>query len=195
MRRNGNPDERARVALPGAADAAGRSWPIGDAATVQWITDGVVSDGTITTAIPPLFAAYATFVEPDDGDPVDVTDHERAVVEQLAEHGSTQWWLGYLDTGAHDVVFPQAERVPMYWDWSYVLVQAGPEEALTWRGMLPDLIFPLDRSWLLSMLWDDGWTCVGGPTTLVEALAADPLINARRVERGDDPTPPGHVSS
>lgn len=91
-------------------------------------------------------------------------------------------------------MFPRAERVSTYWDWSYVLIQAGPDQALTWRGTLPDLIFPLDRSWLFTMLWDGDWTCIGGPTTLVDALAADPLINARLVHRGEDPTPPGHIS-
>lgn len=160
---------------------------------MQWITDGTVADGTITTAIPPLFAAYATFTEPDYGDPVDAADQDRAVVDHLIRQGSTPWWLGYLDTGVHDVVFPGAVRVPMYWGWPYVLVQAGPEQALDWRGTLPDLIFPLDRSWLLSMLWDDGWTCTGGPSPLITALVSDPLINARRVERGDDPTPPAAV--
>ena len=161
---------------------------------MEWITSGTRSDGTITTAIPPLFPAYTTVVEPDHGDPVDPRDHERAVVDHLTRYGTTQWWLGYLDTGVHDVVFPDAERVPMYWAWPYVLVQAGPVEALTWRNALPDLIFPLDRSWLFSMLWDDGWTCVGGPSTLVGTLATDPLISARQVQLGEDPTPPGPVS-
>jgi len=91
------------------------------------------------------------------------------------------------------IVSPFSSTRP--WDWSYVLVQVGPEDAINWRGMLPDLIFPLDRSWLLSMLWDDGWTCIGGPTTLVDGLATDRLINARRVERGDDPTPPSFIPS
>jgi len=82
----------------------------------------------------------------------------------------------------------------MYWEWPYVLVQAGPDQALTWRGILPDLIFPLDRSWLFSMLWDDEWTCVGGPTTLIDSLASDLLINASPVRLREDPTSPGHVS-
>ena len=161
---------------------------------MQWIQEGIVPDGTITTAIPPVFPTYATVVEADCGDAVDPSDQEHALVEQLTGHGTTQWWLGYLDTGAHDVVFPQAPRVPLYWDWPYVLVQAGPGQALRWRRTLPDLIFPLDRSWLFTMLWDDGWTCIGGPSTLIEALAVDSLIRAQRVQLGEDPTPPGRVS-
>ena len=30
------------------------------------------------------------------------------------------------------------------------------------QGALPDLMFPADRSWLVSTLWDDDRTCVGG---------------------------------
>ena len=70
----------------------------------------------------------------------------------LKVHTAPQpWWLGYLDTGGHDIVFDTAPQVTLYWDWSYVLVEAGPEQALTWRtghirggllGALPDLFFP-----------------------------------------------------
>lgn len=193
MRRSSNGGIPGRLVEPGPLTPSGLPWPIGTSTTVQWITDGTVADGTIATAIPPLFPAYATIVEPDDDSPIDIRDQERAIVDRLAEHGSTQWWLGYLDTGVHDVVFADAGRVLMYWEWPYVLVQAGPDQALDWRGMLPDLIFPLDRSWLFSMLWDDEWTCVGGPTNLIDSLAGDPVINARRVRLRTDPTPPSHV--
>src|SRR2546427_12500085 len=80
-------------------------------------------------------------------------------------------WLGYLDTGAHDIVFPLAPKLSLYWGWPYLLVEAGPEQALTWRtghmrggesGSLPDLFFPADHSWLVSALCDDTWTHTGG---------------------------------
>ncbi|PYC65716.1 hypothetical protein C7C45_27980 [Micromonospora arborensis] len=140
--------------------------------------------------------AYATFYPPDG---VSFVDQERAVVDELAAYTSEQpWWLGYLKTGAHDVVFPRAPRVSLYGDWSYVLVEAGPEQALTWRtghsrgdGPLPDLLFPADRSWLVSALWDDTWTDIGGSAALVAALHRNPLINARRVGPDDDALPPG----
>ena len=35
------------------------------------------------------------------------------------------WWLGYLDTGADDIVFPDAPPVTLYAGWSYVLVEAS----------------------------------------------------------------------
>ncbi|MDQ6803434.1 MAG: hypothetical protein M3065_00385 [Actinomycetota bacterium] len=83
--------------------------------------------------------------------------------------------------------------------WRYVLVAAGPEQAARWRGRewklaIPDLIFPADRFWLLSTLWDDDWTCIAGTEGLVSSLLSHPLLGARtrRVNVEEDATPPGH---
>ncbi|RAO42213.1 hypothetical protein LUPAC06_04178 [Micromonospora saelicesensis] len=174
----------------------GRVWRIGTANDVAWLAGCTTQGVSITAAIPPVFDAYATFYPPDG---VSFVDHELAVVDELAAYTPDQpWWLGYLFTGAHDVVFPRAPRVSLYGDWSYVLVEAGPEQALTWRsrhsrgdGPLPDLFFPADRSWLVSALWDDTWTDIGGSAALVGALHRNPLVNARRVGPDDDALPPG----
>lgn len=180
----------------------GRTWQIGTPADVAWIADATVLGRTITAAIPPMFQAYATFHELDV-EAAGVAIHERAVVEHLvAVSGDRPWWLGYLDTGAHDVVFPDAAQVRLYADWEYVLVRAGAVQALAWRvghmrsahGALPDLFFPVDRSWLVSALWDDAWTCVGGPHELIDRLHLDPHVRARHVQLGDDATPPGRES-
>jgi hypothetical protein len=96
-------------------------------------------------------------------------------------------------------VFGHVPRVTLYWEWPYVLVEAGPAQALSWRtghmrseaGVLPDLFFPADRSWLVSALWDDTWTFIGGPAGLIDALQRNPLANARRVGPDDDALPPG----
>lgn len=175
----------------------GRGWRIGTAADIDWIA-GTEPGFTITTAMPPVFEAYAT-LDPPDGP--GIVAHERAVVAELARHTPAQpWWLGYLETGAHDVVFPHAPRLYLYMGWPYVLVEAGPEQALTWRtghmrgeGPLPDLFFPADRSWLVSALWDDTWTCVGGTAALIAALGRDPLVRARPVSPDEDALPPGHT--
>ena len=45
--------------------------------------------------------------------------------------------------------------------------------------------------WLVSALWDDTWTCVGGSRILIEALHHDPLVQAHRVQLGVDAKPPG----
>jgi hypothetical protein len=78
---------------------------------------------------------------------------------------------------------------------------SAPEQAAGWRQRdwklaIPDLMFPADRSWLLSTLWDDDWTCVGGPEPLVSSLLSHPLLGGRtrRVGVDEDATPPGHES-
>jgi hypothetical protein len=176
------------------------TWRVGTAAEVAWIVDGTSVGLTITSAIPPLFETYATVVLPYAGEGQE--GHDRTVLTLLAEHTADQpWWLGYLDTGADDIVFPDAPMVTLYSGWRYVLVEAGPEQAGTWRdsrpwsfwkGVLPNLMFPADRSWLVSTLWDDDWTCIGGRAALIDSFLPHPGLQARAVTLGQDATPPGH---
>jgi hypothetical protein len=178
----------------------GSTWRIGTDAEVAWIANSTSVGLTITAAIPPVFEAYATVVLPFGGEGQETQD--RAVLAQLTEHTADQrWWLGYLDSGADDIVFPGAPMVTLYSDWHYVVVEAGPEQAATWRttdlgsfwkGALPNLMFPADRSWLVSTLWDDDRTCIGGAIALVDRFLRHPDLQARRVTLGEDATPPGH---
>ena len=181
----------------------GRTWRGGTGADVAWIDAGTSIGRTITAAIPPVFEAYGTVLLPEwDQDDDDRQRHARAVLTVLRDHSPAQpWWLGYLDTGVHDVVFPDSPRVTLYSGWHYVLVEAGPEQAATWRTTdlassweftLPDLLFPADRSWLLSKLWDDDWACIGGTAALVDAFVRHPDLRARAVALGEDATPLGH---
>ena len=118
-----------------------------------------------------------------------------------------RWWLGYLLTGSDDLVCPGVRMsalptVTLYANWDYVLIEAGPRQAATWRGngtstfwwdnVLPDLMFPADRSWLVSTLWDDDWACAGGTAALMDSFLAHPDLEARAVRLGEDATPPGH---
>jgi hypothetical protein len=162
----------------------GRAWRIGTDEEVAWINDGVTTGLSITASIPPIFAAYATLAFPLEleasCDPVRPAEDrfDDALLRVLSASTQPQsWWLGFLDTGATDVVFDKAPRVRMYSGWNYVLVQAGPREARTWRDdtrrwftALPELMFPADRSWLVSSLWDDAWAGVGGSAELISAL-------------------------
>jgi hypothetical protein len=181
----------------------GQSWLVGIAADVEWIDTGTHVGLEITSAVPPVFDDYATVVIPgyrENAQP----RHDHALISVLKNPTAEQsWWLGYLDRGSSDIVFPNAPKVTLYAGWPYVLVQAGPEQAATWRQSnenvmspyrLPDLMFPADRSWLISTLWDDDWTCVGGPPSLIDALLDDPDLGrwTRRSKLGEDATPPGH---
>jgi hypothetical protein len=176
-----------------------KMWRIGADAEVAWIVNGTSPGRTITAAIPPVFEAYATVVLPPGGQGQD--QHDRAMLALLQEQSPDQpWWLGYLDTGADDIVFPDAPKVTLYSGWHYVLVEAGPEQAATWRkygdwsfwkGALPNLMFPADRSWLVSTLWDDDWTGIGGSAALVDRFLHHPDLKAKPVALGQDATPPG----
>jgi hypothetical protein len=181
-----------------------RAWRIGDAAEVAWIRDGTSITKAITSAIPPTFDAYATLALPERWQKQQ-DRHDAAVIDLLTRHTARQpWWLAYLDTGADDVVFADAPRVTLYAHWEYVLVEAGPREAATWRtsdrgtfwkGALPNLMFPASRAWLLSTLWDDDWTCIGGGAALVDDLLHDSELGSRaQIVKlaDDDATPTGH---
>ncbi len=188
----------------------GRTWRIGGEADVAWIREGTEVSLAITSAIPAVFEAYATLELPGSGEhrsaaALDRDRHDAAVLATLGEHCEAQpWWLGYLDTGGADIVFYDVRKVrPGPTDAWYVVVEAGPEQAAVWRdrehwkGPLPDLMFPADRSWLVSTLWDDDWTCIGGSRALVEALLAHPDLRGRVREVDpslEDSTPPGHVA-
>src|ERR1700728_3881102 len=114
----------------------GRSWRVGTDAEVAWIAGSTTVDRTATSAIPPVFEAYATIVLPPRGQGQDV--HDRAVLGLLGEQSAGQpWWLGYLDTGADDIVFPHVPRVTLDSGWHYVLVEGGAEHEGTARRRGP----------------------------------------------------------
>lgn len=180
-----------------AVETDGAEWRLGSDGDIAWIRDGTSIPGEdITVAVPAVFEAHGIVALPSNWEH-EQDDHDAALVQVLREGSSeTRWWLGYLDTGADDLVFPHAPTVTLYSGWRYVLVQAGPEQALSWRhygpetfwkGHLPNLMFPADRSWLITTLWDDDWACIGGPETLVAELLAHPQLaaRARRVTLGE----------
>lgn len=190
----------------------GCAWRIGGESEVAWIQENTEVSFAITSAIPPVFEAYATLELPGSGDhdaasPLeDMERHSAAVLAVLSEHAATQpWWIGYLETGGADIVFYDVRKVrpgPTNDAW-YVLVEAGPEQAGSWRepehwkSPLPDLIFPADHSWLFSTLWDDDWTCIGGSRGLVDAFLTHPDLRHRTCEVNPslvDATPPGHTA-
>lgn len=128
---------------------------------------------------------------------------DRNGVPGSPDAGGCPTGTGNLGTGAGDEMFPAARRVMRYANssWPYVLILAGAGEADQWRdrwdrshrARLPELIFPRDRSWLLSTLRDDDWRCLGGPASLIDRVVSVPGLDAKRVEPGEGATPPGHT--
>ena len=129
-----NPEEpMASAVLPVRRARDGSTWRIGTDAEVAWIADGTSMGRTITAAIPPVFEAYATVVLPYGGEEQD--KHDRAVLALLSEQSAGQpWWLGYLDTGADDIVFPDAPKVTLYCGMA---LRAGRGRAGAGRHLAP----------------------------------------------------------
>ena len=99
-------------------------------AEVAWIAEGTSTGRTITAAIPAVFEAYVTVPVPY-GEEREKND--RALLALLAEQSPDQrWWLGYLDTGVDDIVFPDATKATLYAGWHYALVRG---ETATGRGL------------------------------------------------------------
>lgn len=188
----------------------GRAWRVGGDSEIAWIRENTGIGRAITSAIPPVFEAYATLELPGSGDHdpqswfEEPDRHDAGVVAILLQHTTAQpWWLGYLQTGiGAETIFYDVPTVTLFPTHEYVLIEAGPEQAGSWRapwgrwkGVLPDLMFPADRSWLVSTLWDDDWTCIGGSKQLIDAFLAHPDLRhrARQVDaKLQDATPPGH---
>jgi len=166
----------------------GKRWVIGDSADVAWLASAVDYFAERVSLVPPAFAAYCQLDLPDHAPGAQVR-HDSALVSILSGASATRdWWLGYLEYGIGiDLPFDDAPRTNLF-TWNYVLVRAGPEQALNWRasespiawkGALPDLIFPVDRSWVLITDWDARWSGIGGADDLVQGLLHDPELGPR----------------
>lgn len=178
-------------------DSGPVGYEIGGASVAEWIREATGPGLTVGSAIPPGYASYGTVVIPEYLDAQRL--HDVALVKLLRNgDGDQHWWLGYLETGGATIPFKYAPRVRLYSGWRYALVDAGPVEALAWRRgeerSLPDLMFPHDRSWLMSTLWDDDWRCVGGDSSLLRSLVNSEDLDAREVQFDEDATPPGHTA-
>jgi hypothetical protein len=113
--------------VPGRGQTAfrdGSTWPVGTEDEVAWINAGVIRGMSIAGSIPPVFAAYATLAFPLDLDAPRERLRPRedrfddVLVRVLSAHTEPQpWWLGFLETGASDVVLDEAPRVHVYHNW------------------------------------------------------------------------------
>jgi hypothetical protein len=179
--------DRARVLFPVGHHVLrdGREWCLGTEADIAFVTAGATSGIAVGDMIRAIYESYCNLHLPQSADDAELVAHEQAVIELLTKQTDQQpWWLGYLDTGASDVVFPFAPRTIPFYGHQYVLVEAGPQQAAGWREKgwswaLPELIFPSDRSWLASTGWDDSWTSIGGSEQLVKSFLTHPILGPR----------------
>ncbi len=89
------------------------TWQIGGSGEVAWIAANTRPGRTIAAAIPAVFGAYATVIVPGNDEDKRVSDEALlALLPALAPQ--QPWWLGYLETGVADLVFPNAPRVRLY---------------------------------------------------------------------------------
>lgn len=61
--------------------------------------------------MPARYESYATITEPEPWSDEAGQRQNARLVEILTRYGPADWWLGYLDTGSSDVVFPRARKV------------------------------------------------------------------------------------
>ncbi|WP_264991487.1 hypothetical protein, partial [Mycobacterium kiyosense] len=74
-------------------DRDGGRWQVGAAGDVAWIAEATTYGVTITSAIPPVFASYATVVAVDTRE--ERQRHDDAVLTVLEQCSPDQrWWLG-----------------------------------------------------------------------------------------------------
>jgi hypothetical protein len=184
--------DRARALFPEGHHVLrdGREWRLGTDADIAFITAGANAETPVGDMINAIYPSYCTVELPQSNDDAELVAHEQAVIQLLTEQTDQQpWWLGYLDTGASDVVFPFAPRATPFYGHRYVLVEAGAQQAATWREKgwswaLPELMFPADRSWLTSTGWDDSWTSIGGSEQLINSFLAHPILGPRATRAG-----------
>lgn len=107
-------------------------------------------------------------------------------------HGRGGW--GIWRPGQATSSLTRRRAVQLYSGWRYVIVLAGPEQAASWNRenmwnwSLPALMFPQDRSWLVSLLWDDDWVSIGGSTKLITRLQGhQELASVTHLRSPEDP--------
>lgn len=164
---------------------------------LTWISSGTRPGDSIHSAVPPIFENYATIVVARDAE-VRQAQH-RAIGAVLESTKEAALWIGVIETGDPDDYLADAVRATLYANWPYHMKYISASTLLdhrnahSERGPLPDLVFPPDRSWLATRLWDDSWISFGGSAAVTDALMLATGTAARRVPPGGLITPPGEA--
>jgi hypothetical protein len=133
-----------------------------DAADVSWITSDRAAGGTLRYALPADFEVYGVLDLTGEDDAT-----EDMLLNALVTDLSHTLIAGWIDRGPWPP--PPGDEHHLYYNWSYRFrrvaasdLQGLPPEG---EGSFPDLLFPQDRSWLVSLLWDDSWRSIGASRT------------------------------
>lgn len=136
-------------------------------ADVDWLRLNNGAAGTLGYAIPGYFAVYGAMNLPDE-----IAATEDRLLDALAPESGEELIAGWIDRGPWPP--PAGDEHVIYWDWKYRLrrVQSSDLRGLPGEGerCFPDLLFPINRSWLVSMLWDDSWRSIGATRAVARRI-------------------------
>ena len=136
---------------------------------VDWIRGNDAAFGTLRFAIPSGYEAYGVLDLPADIVPI-----EDALLSALGVDPADQLVAGWIDRGPWST--PAGDEHVLYSGWRYRLrrVAAADLSGLPTEGegSFPDMLFPPDRSWLVSLLWDDAWRSIGSSQAIADLLAS-----------------------
>jgi hypothetical protein len=158
---------------------------------VAWLRQESTVFGTLRYAIPGGFEAYGALDLPRNISPI-----EEPLLDTLASDESEPLIAGWIDRGPWPP--PPGDEHVLYSGWRYRLRRVAPSEVAglptEGEGSFPDLLFPPDRTWLVSLLWDDAWRSIGASQIVADQLSRrlanftqlDP--NAKLADTGRVPT-------
>ena len=135
---------------------------------IAWLRQEGAAFGTLRYAIPASFEAYGVLDLPRDIRPV-----EEALLGTMSTDPAEPLVAGWIDRGPWPA--PAGTEHVLYSGWKYRLrrlktreLTGLPTEGI---GSFPDLLFPPNHSWLVSLLWDDSWRSIGASQALADLLS------------------------
>lgn len=135
---------------------------------VAWIRRDTAVSGTIRSAIPGGFDAYGL---------LDISEErptEDALLQAVAPENSMELIAGWIDRGPYPPQPGDEHFLYSSWRYRFRQVSAASLQGLPTEGDggFPDLLFPPDRSWLISLLWDDSWRSVGASNAVASRITS-----------------------
>lgn len=134
---------------------------------ISWLRGSEGRAETLGYAIPPRFEVYGALDLSEEHRP-----NEDSLLEALVPDPQTPLIAGWIDRGPWPP--PSGDEFHLYWNWPYRIRRVALKElvGLPSEGEegFPDLLFPLDHTWLVSLLWDDAWRSIGASEVVARRL-------------------------